>query len=301
MLRPCISYGAAVTDAPIEEHFKLLHDAGFQAIDFNIDLFLRPNEISSGEFCELFKKDIDSILEFFKPYKEAAKKYGIEITQTHAPYTLYVDGRDDINEICYEMLEKSIAVCSFFDCKYIVVHPLALSMKHGREYELKENIEYYKRCIPFAKKYNVVVCLENMFYSVGKHIIEAVCSDAHDVIYYIDTLNELAGQECFGFCFDLGHMTLLGKNIKENIKMIGSRIKIVHLHDNDGILDNHAMPFTYTRNWGQSLVTDWNGLIAGLKEIGYTSDIDFECGTGCCIPPIEMREAALKYVYAAGL
>ena len=90
------------------------------------------------------------------------KKYGIEVSQAHAPYPLYVDGRDDLNEICFEVIEKCMAICRYLDCKYLVIHPITLSFEHDREYERKVNLEYYTRCIPFCKKYGVMICLENM-------------------------------------------------------------------------------------------------------------------------------------------
>lgn len=300
MLRPCISFASAITDAPIEEHFNKLSQAGFKCIDFNIDLFLPGNLIKSGEFNELFNSDIDTILEFFRPYKEAAKKYGISFTQAHAPFQLYVDGNDEINEKCYDVIDKTLAICEYLDCKYVVVHPPVLSMNHDKEYEYKIDLDYYRRCIPMAKKYGIMICLENMFTTINRHITEASCSDVSEAIYYIDTLNKEAGGEYFGFCFDLGHMSLLGKNVKENLIKLGSRVKLVHLHDNDGIQDHHAIPFTYARNWGQNLVTDWNGLIQGLKAIGYRGELDFEVGTGCHLVPGEIRVAVLSYVYSIG-
>ena len=96
MLRPCINYAAVDLSLPLDEQIKMLHDAGFRCIDFNIDLFLPGQQMQSGEFTELFKKDIDEMLEFFKPYKETFEKYEIEVTQAHAPFQLYVDGKDDI-------------------------------------------------------------------------------------------------------------------------------------------------------------------------------------------------------------
>jgi len=258
------------------------------------------NYLGFTSFNALFNSDIPEILEFFKPIKQAAEKYGIEITQAHAPAPLYVDGNQDATEKCYEMLEKTMAICSYFSCRYLVVHPIDLAFAHGREYERQINFEYYKRLIPFAQKYNVVICLENMFVSFNKHITEGVCSDCHEAVNYIDKLNEMAGEEIFGFCFDLGHMTVLGKHIPESLKMLGHRVKLLHIHDNDGIQDHHCMPYTYVRNWGKSTVTDWKGFVEGLRAINYQGEFDFECSTGCRLSPVEVLPAALGYVYAVG-
>ena len=300
MYRSCINHSAVINYGNVEEQMKVLHDAGFKCIDFNIDIFLKSNEISSGEFNDFFRRDISQILEDIRPYKESCEKYGIEITQAHAPYQLYVDGNEKANEFCYEIVKKCIEICAYLNCGFLVVHPLNLAYLHDRDYEQKINLEYYKRFIDSAKKYNVVICLENMFATVNRHITEAVCSDCYQAAKYIDELNEFAGGEYFGFCFDLGHMNLLGKHIKESLKVLGKRIKLLHIHDNDGIQDNHGIPYSYARNWGQSPVTDWKGFLEGLKEIGYKGEFDFECSTGCRLVPNELLLASLTYVNEIG-
>lgn len=300
MLKPCITSASILRDESLEEDFKTIKSTGFECLDFNIDLYLSGSDIRDGNFSGFYSKSIDELKEYFTPHKELAKKYGIIFNQAHAPFQLYVDGRDDINEKCVEVVEKCLAICDYVDCRYLVVHPINLAFSHDREYEKKVNIEYYKRFIPFIKKYKVMVCLENMFSVVSRVVTEAVCSDCITAAWYIDTLNEIAGEECFGFCFDLGHMTLLGKHICESLKTLGSRVKILHLHDNDNIQDNHAIPYSYARMWGQNPVTDWEGLIAGLRAINYRGNLDFEVATGVRLVPEEVRPAQLAYVHAIG-
>ena len=300
MLKPCITSAVILRDESLEDDFKKIRGAGFECLDFNLDIYLPGSDIREGNFSGLFSKSIEELCEYFTPHKELAKKYGIIFNQAHAPFQLYVDGRDDINEKCLEVVEKCLAVCDFLDCRYLVVHPIGLAQAHGREYEKNVNVEYYKQFIPFIKKYHVMVCLENMFAVISRVVTEAVCSDCTMAAWYIDTLNEIAGEECFGFCFDLGHMTLLGKYIRESLIALGSRVKILHLHDNDNIQDNHAIPYSYARTWGQYTVTDWEGLIEGLRAIGFRGNMDFEVATGVRLVPEEIRPAQLAYVHAIG-
>ena len=300
MLKPCITSAAILRDESLEKDFQMIRSTGFECIDFNLDQYLSGRQINDNDFSGLFSKSIDELKEYFTPHKELAKKYGIMFNQAHAPFQLYVDGRDDINEKCVEVVEKCLAVCDFLDCRYLVVHPIHLAFAHGREYEKKENIEYYSKFIPMIKKYHVTVCLENMFATVSRVITEAVCSDCTVAAWYIDELNKMAGEECFGFCFDLGHMTLLGKHVKESLVTLGKRVKILHLHDNDNIQDHHAIPYSYARNWGQMPVTDWNGLIEGLRAIEFRGNMDFEVATGVRLVPEEVRPAQLAYVHAIG-
>ena len=301
MLRPSVNHAAVKDDTrTLDEQFKMLREAGFECLDFNFDIFLPSNLISSGELNDFYFRSTEELHEAFRPYKEAGEKYGISFIQSHAPFQLYVDGRDDVNEKCYEVVVKCLELCRYLGCRYLVVHPLHLSLIRDRDYERKANFEYFERFIPYIKEYGVMICLENMFGTVTRHVTEAVCSDFTEAVNYIDRLNEKAGEECFGFCFDLGHATLLGKNIRESIKTLGQRLKILHLHDNDGIQDSHAIPYSYARNWGQHCVTDWNGFFEGLRDINYRGDLNFEVGTGLNLIPKELKPAALRYLYSIG-
>jgi len=116
----------------------------------------------------------------------------------------------------------------------------------------------------------VKVCLENMFTEYRHKIVEAVCTDPHQACAYIDTLNEAAGFEAFAFCLDTGHLTLLGRDHRAVINTLGHRLQTLHIHDNDGVRDWHAMPCTGA--------TDWDAFVAGLKDVGYSGTICFESG-----------------------
>ena len=283
-----------------DEFFSAVKESGIQGIDFNFDIYLTGDKIKSGEFTPLYNSSLQEMYEFFRPIKESAEKFGIAVVQAHAPFQAYVDERDDINERCYDALEKTYAMTAYLGAKYIVVHPINVAYTKGREYEENVNIEYYKRMIPAAKKYGVVVLLENMFSSISRVVSEAVCSDFYQAVRMIDTLNEYAGCELFGFCYDVGHATLLGKNQRASVNVLGRRIKALHIHDNDNVQDLHALPYTHTRNWGGNLVTDWDGFIEGLRDIGYNGDVNFECTTGLSRLPAMVRVAAFAYLNAIG-
>ena len=50
-------------------------------------------------------------------------------------------------------------------------------------------------------------------------------------------------------------------SVGDVIRMLGSLVEVLHLHDNDGIKDQHKMPKTG--------VLDWADIISALGEIGY--------------------------------
>lgn len=300
MHKICLSSGGLIPRDNIEEGFRKFKEAGFDGVDFSMDQWLPSNNIKEGDFSGLYEKPIEEILDFLNEYKVMAEKYGITFEQAHAPFQLYVDENDEINEKCQDVIVKCIQMCKFLSCPYLVVHPINIAYSKGYEYERKVNIEYYAKMIPAARENGVVICLENMFSSMNRRIREATCSVTEDTLYYIDTLNKLAGQKCFGFCADIGHYALLGTNIRRVILELGDRLSVLHLHENDGISDNHGIPFMYTRTWGQCPVIDWYEVLGALHDIGYQGPINFEACTGLYNIPVPVRLEAMTYLAALG-
>ena len=132
-------------------------------------------------------------------------------------------------------------------------------------------------------------------------VTEAVCSDPQEAVEYIDKLNETAGKELFAFCYDLGHATLLGKNVRRSINTLGHRLQVLHIHDNDGVKDIHMQPYAYRRGGGGSAyVTDWEGFIQGLRDIDYKGVLSFETFNSVTALPEELKPAMLNYIAAVG-
>ena len=283
-----------------EEKFAMLHEAGFDAVDYNINSDFPQADIVANKRSYLFDMDEEDILIHLKPFKQAAYRNGLAFGQMHAPYPPYVIGNDSANRYLFESFQKSIAAAEFLECPYVVVHPINVIYTLGYEEEHRLNMELFSSLIPYAKKHGVTVCLENMFYTTKGHLYEAVCADFHEAARYIDDLNELARSESFGFCFDLGHANILGKNVRRSLNILGSRVKALHIHDNNTKEDLHLMPFTFAANWGIDLTTDWNGFIAGLADIDYKGTISFETHQSYHVFPKAVHPQMLALTSAIG-
>ena len=137
-------------------------------------------------------------------------------------------------------------------------------------------MEMYGRMAPAAIKHGVKICLENLFGTFHGHVVGGTCSAPEEAVKYVDTLNERAGAECFGFCLDTGHANLVGADIRKFINMLGHRLTCLHIHDNNGVEDVHQLPYTQTHNWGVYTYLDWEGFINGLRDINYQGSLCFE-------------------------
>ena len=151
----------------------------------------------------------------------------------------------------------------------------------------------YSALIPALREHHVVVCLENMFTGGTEGMrYAAVCSDFHQAAEWIDRLNDIAGEELFGFCFDAGHCTLTGQNMRYSLNVIGKRLKVLHINDNDGHTDWHVAPYMGVGNW--------EAFIDGLRDIGYDGDLSFETFNVLNRYPEPMWRTALQLIAETG-
>lgn len=292
------SAGWYFKDRPVES-MEYIKECGFEATDFNIDHYLNVKKMSeTGEPVEsIFDLPTEEVLEVFRPLKEASEKTGVAIGQMHAPFPVYFEGLDKVNEHIAMALDKCFAVCEFVGCPAIVVHP---TKADTREAEWEINMKIYRSLIPVIKKYKgVKICLENIFGRRPGRIIEGRLSNATDACRMIDTLNTEAGGDYFGFCLDVGHANLVRRNIKEYIKELGNRLTILHIHDNNGEDDMHMIPYSYLQT-PASHVCDWKGFVEGLKEIGYNGVLAFETFRIFSAYPKAVHTEALKLISAIG-
>lgn len=283
-----------------EKNFPVIKDAGFGAVDLSFDTIfvktggnVRKNPYIKSSFYDLPDQEFFAFLDGIK---KAAEKNGVKIEQCHAPFPSYCFNVDNgVNEYIISVIKKTIAAAGYLGCPYIVIHPI--NFPYGDTAEKDEvfntNVKFYAQFIDELKKYNVVACLENMWVSYNKKIFESTCNDYKEVNRYIEVLNEMAGAECFAFCLDTGHCVLTSTNIRFAIKTLGKNLKILHLHEVDGVSDNHTMPYTLG-------AVDWDYIMSGLRDYGYDGTLNFEAANSWLKFPQELWPHAIKMLGSIG-
>ena len=296
------SRNIVLDDNPLEG-FALLKESGFECADFSLNGYLDNKAVYKGAINDFFDKSLEQLDEFFLPHKEAAAKAGIRIHQMHMPYPLCVpNGKAEINDYLWNVVApKSLHVCKFFDCKYIVVHGFKLaSLLGSEELEWKETERFLRHLAPMAKEMGIMLCIENLYVSKGNRLVEGPCCDVEKAIKRIDALNAEFGAEVLGFCLDVGHANLVGIDIYDFITRLDHRLKVLHVHDNDGISDLHQIPFTFTKTRENKTSTDWDGFLRALHEIKFNGVINFEASPVMSAFPEEMKKDALEFLAKIG-
>ncbi|MCL2518858.1 MAG: sugar phosphate isomerase/epimerase, partial [Oscillospiraceae bacterium] len=177
---------------------------------------------------------------------------GLYIENIHGPWMgvneLWTDsviGQNFIDEIF-----EYIKVCSVYEIPTLVIHP---ECKNGTKYvdlpeTFKIGIDRWKRIVDEAERLNINIAIENMARPE-----------------YLDCIFTNIQSNRLGFCFDSGHWNLFMPEL-DLLTLYGDKLMALHLHDNDGKEDWHALPFAGN--------IDWDNIKA--KLVGYKGAIALE-------------------------
>jgi sugar phosphate isomerase/epimerase len=272
LMKISVQNGGIIEHIGAEKCYAAIRDAGFTAIDWNLDHGLPSADIKglTYENVSIFQRPIAEVIAHYTPELEIMRKNGLTVTQAHAPFPAYVPGHPEVLEFMIGIYKSCIRLCHHAGCRNLVVHGISLEetdFTNTPDSIAAMNQHLYESLIPTLLECDVIVCLENLF-TKRATVVEGACSDAQEAAGFIDALNAKAGREVFGFCLDVGHLQLLSKNLRTYIPVLGKRIKALHIHDNDGLADLHLAPMTGTVNW--VVFCDC------LKQIGYDGDLSFE-------------------------
>ena len=293
----------AVTDEDPSEGFAQLRQAGFSCADFSLNEYLLNTDLYRSRMNTFFNQTEQELEQFFSPYKRGAETAGITINQMHMPYPSYVPkGSKELNEYLWNIVApKSMKVCAFFGCKFIVVHGFKLAYYLGsEEAEWMETKRFLDYLAPMAKELGITMCIENLYDGIGGHLVEGPGCDAKKAAERIDRMNENYHAEVLGFCFDTGHANLVGLDFERFLTTLGDRLKVLHIHDNDGVRDLHQIPFTFAKTRENCSSTDWEGFVRGLKAVRFHGTLSFETAPVLTAFPTQMKQEVLSLIARIG-
>lgn len=210
--------------------------------------------------------------EHAKKCREAFDEMGAYAHQGHCPIWRY---KRDIDEsIILETSLKAVEAAGIMGSKFLVVHADEYRFAPGEEYDSKKIMaamyEYVAPINEKAQKYNVKICLENLF-EEGRY-------PDMERSRFTSTLEELLGlvekfNGSVGVCWDFGHALCAFKEDTTAAFMQAlPYIKCTHVHDNNMKSDWHMLPFC-----GKN---EWEIMIKALKDSGYEGNLSYELHCG---------------------
>ena len=264
----------------VEKSIELMANAGFDAIDFPF----------GGKYCSP-ETDSDAFKEYFLKIREMIQEKGLHFNQAHAPApSSHIDETRD--QELFENLVRSIRNASYLGVPTIVVHPvqhLTYDNDENPERLFEMNIRFYNRLKPYCEEYGIKIALENMWQYIGKKISHSTCSRPDEFNRYLDALDS----NHFVGCLDIGHAFLVGESPSDFIRNMGNkRLRALHIHDVDGFLDSHTLPFQGAVNWERT--------VKALADIEYQGDLTYEANGFLTRTPFELYSSALRHMVEIG-
>lgn len=256
--------GLSETNKTFDNKIRLYAAAGFDCVDLHLSHMWKA-DLSDIFLSENWQQETERL-------KQVAAFNNVSINQAHAPYSTsgfidYLKDKERKKDILFR-IKRAIAVAGSLGAQNIIVHPIhCFPYRQSDKREiLKINEEFYGNLAETAKKYNINIAVENMWQREEDKIVPSVCANPEEMALYVDSFNKIS--PCFSACLDIGHAKLTGFDPIESIKILGNRLKALHVHDNNGINDDHTLPLVNSR-----IMYD---VMASLKAINYNGDFTLE-------------------------
>ena len=259
-----------------DKKYIKLKEHGFSCIDFNM----------ANTNTEIYTSPVSD--ELLLREKKLADEAGIEIHQTHGPWRSPPrDGTSEERAERMDKMKKSIRAAALLGCKNWVIHPL---MPLGADDTVTKsekgtwdiNLRFMRELLVTAKEYGVTVCLENM--PMAKFSLARPAK----ILSFVEEI----GDENFKICFDTGHAAVFDDlSLCDEVRRLGSKIKVLHIHDNKYGRDLHLMPYFGT--------IDWKAFASSLKDIGYDGVFSLETTVPGKLPdPLFEKSSIMLYEIA---
>lgn len=246
-------YGEAAGEAPVSpsQGIALALRDGFRVFDFPL--------ANMKFYADGYEKELERAL-------ETAAKGGGEIRYGHVPFHFPWDNETEENWAKFDaVMAKAIDAAHFLNLRYVAMHPYTTNVPVDeydpapcKEAAIRHLIPWLEQC----DRLGVKLCAENMQGDEACFPHRRYCAKVDELIDLVDTL------KMPGIVWDTGHAHIAVHKQSEALQKVGSRLKMLHIHDNDACRDLHLLPYTGS--------IDWNDFIEGLKAIHYQGDINYE-------------------------
>lgn len=251
---------------------EIAKEIGADAVDFSLKEYdyRRPD-------C-IYSKGDEEIVKYFSGLRDHAKELGIEIGQTHGRAQGFKNIKEEDDALvanaridCLVTKVLNAPVC-------VVHHPTTIFLGPDASPELMHELAFdqFSRILFHARQYGVKIAVET-FGDAAKYGCCDFFGNIHELLTSYRRLKaEGDNADYIAMCIDTGHsnkaMRFGHPTPADVIRMCGPDIKVLHLHDNDGVDDQHKTPTAGN--------IDWDDVMNALGEIGYSGTYNMELRLG---------------------
>lgn len=251
-------------------------------IDLSPEEMVKAFATKGWYFSELSDEHAGVLLQRGNPektgaaFKKFADEHGLSFLQGHLKLKCDIAGEKRAEDV--DLLKKWLDLFNAVGVKYAVLHPGGYTVSEsGRDPEriLERNITSLSELCRYIAGTEMTICLENIVQTAPE------CDDLLRII-------NMTGAPNLGICLDTGHLNRCSRKQADFIKKAGAYLKALHLNDNEGVTDQHILPY------GRGTIP-WDEVLAALKDINYSGLMNLEIpGENNCPP--EIRMAKLDYI-----
>ena len=149
----------------------------------------------------------------------------------------------------------SLRGTALLGCRYMAIHPIMPFMYEvddaQRPLYYEMNRAFFAELIREAERCGVVICFENLPFK-GLPTSSPTATAAF--------VREMASP-FFQMCLDTGHSMILGEAPGEALRRNADVIRMLHVHDNDRLHDQHRLPYDGVIDW-----TDFRDALSAVDE-----------------------------------
>ena len=171
---------------------------------------------------------------------EALTESGEFSVTFHAPHIDCAMGNinEGLRRAAVEGVKESLEMAARVDAGGVVVHGGAARTRYPervQSFGREQAVASIRECADYAAEVGVPLCLEN---SRDKPGARRHTATPDRLAAFLDDVG--ADPEHLRVTLDVGHAKASGIDYRRFVERFGDRIRIVHLHDNDGTDDQHA-------------------------------------------------------------
>jgi sugar phosphate isomerase/epimerase len=272
-------------------------EAGFDAIDFPFADYWSPmmHERMRGQF------PMETLT---GPARRKAEALGVPLVQTHASGLQRLDQPPRTPTTTFAFLEETLRWAAELGIPWVVFHAGVTAGPWDAAHiaEMRErNIDAFGDLLRIAEPLGVGIAIENFGDSMAQEAhpglvsARSYCATPGALVDLVDAINS----PLVGVCWDSGHAHVQRLDQHGALRAIGHRLKATHIQDNDGVVDQHYLPYQPYR-FEPPIGIDWDGVMRALHEIDYQGAFCYEVHSAFNHVPDALRDDLLCYAVKLG-
>lgn len=250
-----------------ETMLPALKAAGFDGIDM---------ALQDGFMADGWEKRVERILELLEDNDMCC-------AQVHLPFYGIFASSEIYDPEIEKQIKNSFKAMKMLGAKWGAFHPQsATGFDYDRNRAMHDNTEKLKNYLEEAVKYGTGIAVENIPVFPDCPQYNFFSSNIDDHAELVDGLNS----DLVKICWDFGHANLMSFDTADALRKLGERVKILHVHNNNGMCDWHVAPSIGTHCW--------DGTVKALSDIGYDGPLSLEINFS--LVPEERMQSYVKYL-----